>query len=146
MSTPFGPGVPVDGVLGAPAAPPTDDRTPGGEQAAPASAPDDVAVASASNRRGTVTVTATDRGQPLDLRVDQRELRYGGAELAAAILEMCRSAAAEAKARRRDDLAGAGVPPDILDRLGLPTRDAMASVQDRDAADGPVPPTWLRPL
>ena len=106
----------------------------------------DTAVATVSNRAGTVTVTATDRGEPLEVLVDQRELRYGSGRLAAAILDMCRASAAEAKVRRREDLARAGVSADILDRLGLPTRAELARAQRTEEQDEPAPTSWMWPL
>ncbi|MFC9787634.1 hypothetical protein [Rhodococcus sp. NPDC127528] len=104
------------------------------------------ASATTSNRSGTVTVTATDRGQPSEVRIDRRELRYGSGRLAAAILEICQASAAEAKVRRREDLARAGVRADILDRLGLPTREELARTQRTDERDEPAPTSWMRPL
>ncbi|MGW5075717.1 hypothetical protein [Rhodococcus sp. NPDC004095] len=146
----FGPGIPVAAVLGATATPaPAPASAPmaiPGPEPEPVQLPEDAAVATTSNRAGTVTVTATDRGQPLDVRVDPRELRYSGAGLAAAILEMCRASAAEAGARRREDLAAAGVPEDVLDQLGLPTRDDLADAQARREADEATPATWMRPV
>ncbi|TQF66119.1 hypothetical protein FK531_19155 [Rhodococcus spelaei] len=103
-------------------------------------------MATVSNRPGTVTVTATDRGQPLEVRIEQRELRYGSGRLATAILEMCRASAAEAKVRRREDLARAGVRADVLDRLGLPTRAELARAQRAEESDEPAPTSWMRPL
>ncbi|SDD86034.1 hypothetical protein [Rhodococcus tukisamuensis] len=106
----------------------------------------DVATATAHNPAGTVTVRCSDRGLPLEVRLDPRELRYGGGHLAATILEVGRLATAEARARRRIELADAGVPPDVLDALGLPTRAALAEAERTADADRPAPTSWLRPL
>lgn len=133
---------PTAAVLGAgpeaapePAPPPVPDTAPAPD------APDaDVAVATATSRGGTVAVTATDRGLPLDVRVDPRELRYGGGALTVAILDVCRAATASAKVVRREDLAAAGVRGDILDALGLPAPDEQAH------RDQGAPHSWMRPL
>ncbi len=88
----------------------------------------------------------TEQGLPLAIRIDPRELRYGGTRLADEILELCRRSALEAGARRRDDLARAGVPGDILDRLGLPTRAQVAETQrSQDEAES-APTSWMRPV
>ncbi|MFC4602591.1 hypothetical protein [Rhodococcus kronopolitis] len=108
--------------------------------------PGDVATALARNRAGTVAVRCTDRGLPLEVRLDQRELRYGGARLAATILDLSRRATAEAKAVRRIELAEAGVRADVLDALGLPTRAEHSRAERAAAADRPAPSSWLRPL
>ncbi|MFF0817509.1 hypothetical protein ACFYVR_20430 [Rhodococcus sp. NPDC003318] len=131
----FGPGVPVAAVLGAadPDPAPTAPPAPGHDH-------EGVAVATAANRSGTVTVTATDRGLPLDLRIDPREMRYGGEALAVAILDVGRAATVSARLRRREDLAEAGVPTPVLEDLGLPAPDQSAP------DPGSVPHTWMKPL
>lgn len=106
----------------------------------------DVAAATAHNPAGTVSVRCTDRGLPLEVRLDPRALRCGGGRLAATVLEVGRLATAEARVRRRTELAEAGVPPDVLDTLGLPTRAALAEAERTADADRPAPTSWLRPL
>eukprot|EP01133_Synstelium_polycarpum_P022537 gene22536-27040_t len=87
----------------------------------------------AVNRAGTIAVRATEHAVPVDLRISQDELRYGGQRLAQQILTLYSKAAIEAGARHRVELEETGVPAAILDRLGLPTRDELADV---DAAEG----------
>ncbi|WP_305092264.1 hypothetical protein [Prescottella sp. R16] len=103
----------------------------------------------ATNRAGTVTVRATETGLPVGLRIDRRELRYGGEELARQILDLCRSAGRDAGMQRREQLARDGVAPDLLDRLGLPTRDDVAAAEEAVAAQAPEnsggPASWMRP-
>lgn len=141
----FGPGIPLAAVPGA-----SDDEPAPGPAAAASVVPEppDVATATATatNRTGTVAVTATDRGLPVDVHVDPRELRYGGRHLSEAILEMCLVATGEARARRREDLAAAGADADVLDTLGLPTRDALAHARADRASAAPAPATWTRPV
>ena len=108
--------------------------------------PPPVTVASAVNRARTVAVRATETGLPVDIRIDRRELRYGGEHLAQQILGLCREAGREAGARRRDELARDGVPRDILDRLGLPTRADVATAEQTAAEDVDAPASWMRPV
>lgn len=95
-------------------------------------------VGQASTRSGSIAVRATEDGLLVAVRIDPRELRFGGADLAATILEQSRRAAEFARADRRRLLAEAGVPPDVLDRLGL-----SSSVEE---ADDTAPASWLRPV
>ncbi|MEE2035384.1 hypothetical protein [Rhodococcus chondri] len=103
------------------------------------------ATATARNRAGTISVRTTDEGLPMELQIDPRELRYGAARLAEEIVALNRRAALEAAALRRDTLAAQGVPGDVLDRIGLPTRaDVARSQQQQDETQPPV--SWLRPV
>ncbi|MCQ4120306.1 hypothetical protein [Rhodococcus tibetensis] len=102
--------------------------------------------AALSNRSGTVSVRTTEQGLPLELRIDRRELRYGGQRLADEILTLCRRSAMEAGARRRDELARDGMPADVLDKLGLPTRADVAAMQAAEDEEEPAPTSWMRPL
>ena len=105
-----------------------------------------VTVATSTNRAGTVSVQATDQGLPVEINVDKRELRFGATALADEILQLCKRAALEAGARRRDDLAASGVPADVLNRLGLPTRDAVVERNDAAEAEESAPNSWMRPV
>ncbi len=102
--------------------------------------------AAVSNRSGTVSVRTTEHGLPLELRIDPRELRYGGQRLADEILTLCRRSAMEAGARRRDELARDGMPADVLHKLGLPTRADVAAAQAAEDEEEPAPTSWMRPL
>ncbi|WP_372027395.1 hypothetical protein ACBG85_10225 [Rhodococcus sp. NyZ502] len=103
-----------------------------------------IITAVAVNRNGTIAVRATEHAVPVDLRISQDELRYGGQRLAQQILTLCSHAAIEAGARHRVELEETGVPAAILDRLGLPTRDGLADV---DAAEGQnLPSSWMRSI
>ncbi|QNG21416.1 hypothetical protein G4H71_17475 [Rhodococcus triatomae] len=104
------------------------------------------AAAAVSNRSGTITVRTTEQGLPLDLRIDQSELRYGGQRLADEILKLCRRSAMEAGARRRDQLARDGMPADVLDKLGLPTRAQVADAQYAEDEEEAGPSSWMRPV
>ncbi|MGW5105588.1 hypothetical protein [Nocardia sp. NPDC004123] len=103
-----------------------------------------VTVAAATNGSGTVSVRATDQGMPVEIRFERAEYRYGAPALAAEMLRLTRCSAIVARARRREQLAEAGVPEAMLDRLGLPTRQAAVDELDRldDADAGQT--SWLR--
>ncbi|MFE3058613.1 hypothetical protein [Nocardia sp. NPDC059239] len=103
-----------------------------------------VTVAAATNRSGTVTVRATDQGMPVEIRFERAEYRYGAPALAAEMLRLTQRSAIVARARRREQLAEAGVPEAMLDRLGLPTRQAAVDELDRldDTDTGQT--SWLR--
>ncbi|KAA0022797.1 hypothetical protein [Antrihabitans cavernicola] len=108
--------------------------------------PANVTMVTSTNRAGTISVRATDQGLPVDVRIDKRELRFGAQALADEVLRLCQRAAVEARARRRDELAAAGVPPDVLDRLGLPTRDVADARYDADEEQDTAPTSWMRPI
>ncbi|MGV9413293.1 hypothetical protein ACWDOP_25615 [Nocardia sp. NPDC003693] len=103
-----------------------------------------VTVAASGNRAGTVTVHATDQGLPVEIHFERDEYRYGAQALADEILRLTKRSAIVAGSRRREALAEAGIPADILDRLGLPTRQAAVDELDRldDADTGPA--GWTR--
>ncbi|MCY4669344.1 MAG: hypothetical protein OXC29_15345 [Rhodococcus sp.] len=103
-----------------------------------------ITTAVAVNRNGTIAVRATEHAVPVDLRISQDELRYGGQRVAQQILTLCSHAAIEAGARHRVELEETGVPAAILDRLGLPTRDGLARV-GAPAGQSP-PPSWMRSI
>ncbi|MGW4355982.1 hypothetical protein ACWELJ_28235 [Nocardia sp. NPDC004582] len=95
-----------------------------------------VTVAASGNRAGTVRVSATDQGLPVEIRFERGEYRYGAQALADEILRLTHRSALMARSRRREQLAAAGVPDAVLDRLGLPSRRAAVAELDRlDDAD-----------
>ncbi|MFI6363473.1 hypothetical protein ACIBG0_12075 [Nocardia sp. NPDC050630] len=105
-----------------------------------------VTVAASTNRSGTISVRATDQGMPIEIKFERSEYRYGAQTLADEILRLTKRSTVAARARRRELLAEAGMPADILDKLGLPTRQAAVDELDRidDADTGPT--SWMRPV
>lgn len=103
-----------------------------------------VTVAARTNRSGTLTVEATDQGLPVRIDVHGSELKFGAQPLADEILRLCSQAALEAGARRRELLAETGVPGEVLDRLGLPTRETVAAREAEFDARETTPTSWLR--
>ncbi|MGW0017848.1 hypothetical protein ACWDUD_05935 [Rhodococcus sp. NPDC003382] len=102
-----------------------------------------ITTATAANAAGTVSVRTTDQGVPVELHIDPRELRHGAGHLAGQILALSRRATLEAAALRRGELAAQGMPDALLDRMGLPTRDEVARVQQADDEQR-QPTSWLR--
>ena len=103
-----------------------------------------VVSAVSGTRSGSVTVRATEHGLPIAIAIDERELRYSAGALASTILEQCARASAAARAQRRALLAEDGVPAEVLDRLGLPTRAQVAADANDDLAEDSAPTSWLR--
>ena len=105
-----------------------------------------VTTATLTNRSGSIAVTATDQGLPTRIDVDKSELRYGAQSLADEVLRLTRQATLEAGARRRNVLAEAGLPREVLDGLGLPTREAVIASEDAFEEEETTPTSWLRPV
>lgn len=105
-----------------------------------------VTVVTRTNRSGTIAVRATDQGLPVDIQIERRELRFGAQSLADEILRLTKQAALEAGARRREELAQSGIPNDVLDRLGLPTRDQVVAREDEFEEQETGSTSWLRPV
>jgi hypothetical protein len=123
----------------------SEDNRPDRASAQISTAVPEVTCATTANRAGTLSVRATDQGLPVAIHVDRRELRYGAEALAAEILRLSHTAAIEARAKRRVELAEAGISEEILDRLGLPTRAAADLATNGTAEDADLAPsTWMR--
>lgn len=105
-----------------------------------------VTVSTSTNRSGTITVRATDQGMPVEIKFERSEYRYGAQALADEILRLTRRSTIAAKARRREILAETGMSNEVLDGLGLPTRQQAVDELDRidDADTGPT--SWMRPV
>jgi hypothetical protein len=98
----------------------------------------------ASTRTDSIRVRADDTGLPVEVRIEPGELRYGGAELARTVLDLTLRASTMARALRRIELERDGMDPDMLDRMGFPSTDAVA-VAENEAMDREAGPTsWLR--
>ncbi|MBF6145044.1 hypothetical protein A5780_05485 [Nocardia sp. 852002-20019_SCH5090214] len=105
-----------------------------------------VTVAASTNRAGTISVRATDQGIPVEIKFERSEYRYGAQALAAEILRLTKRSAIVAKARRRELLAESGMPTEILDKLGLPTRQEAVDELDRMDDEDTGPTSWMRPV
>lgn len=100
----------------------------------------------AGRRDGGIRVRTDEAGRPLEIHIEDGQLRRSAGAVGTDILELCRIAGARAGVARRATLASQGVPPDVLAELGLPTRDALVTLEERfDDRDAEVD-SWLRPL
>ncbi|QXW04055.1 hypothetical protein [Rhodococcus globerulus] len=108
--------------------------------------PPSVITAVAANRRGTIALRATEQGIPIDIRIHHSELRYGGARLATEIMALSARAGMEAGVRHRLELEADGVPADIVNALGLATREQLADAQAAEEHTDTAPTTWMRSI
>lgn len=100
----------------------------------------------AERRDGGIRVRTDDVGRPLEVTVEQGQMRRSAAAVGSDILELCRIAGARAGVARRSDLAAQGVPADVLAELGLPTEGVLAEMEERfDDRDSEVD-SWMRSL
>ncbi|GAS88287.1 hypothetical protein [Mycolicibacterium brisbanense] len=100
---------------------------------------------SARSRTGGISVTTTERGLPLALKIDAREMTKDPRLLAEEILGLCRLAAARAQVARRRELSAHNVDPVVIRNLQLATEDDLRRAEaaaDRD--DEVLPDSWLR--
>ncbi|MEU6584340.1 hypothetical protein [Nocardia sp. NPDC046763] len=108
----------------------------------------DVPVFTTTSSNRTITVTATDAGQITELRFEASEYGHGAASLAAEIVRLAQRCTLLARGRRRDALAAMGLAGVLLDRLGLPDPDTVATELarlDARTADA-APHSWVRAL
>jgi hypothetical protein len=104
-----------------------------------------VLVGSATSSTGRISVETTELGLPLSMVIDRSELRCDPGELGTSILRLCRQAAGRARMARRAELAQAGVAPDVLDRIGLPTTEDIALAELTEEAEHDYAPrSWLQ--
>ncbi|WP_307629897.1 hypothetical protein [Nocardia vaccinii] len=99
----------------------------------------------AANRTGSISVRTTEQGLPLGISIDPAELRRDPQALAAEVLRLCKQAANRAALARRAELEAAGVAPEALRRMGLPTTAevAQSELQEEDEYET-EPESWLR--
>jgi hypothetical protein len=94
-----------------------------------------------------IQVSTTERGLPVALKINSRELTRSPQELAHDILLLCKLSATRAQIARRRALASDGVNSDVIRSLGLATEDDLARIEARLAGDpDDAPQTWLRPV
>ncbi|MCV7032196.1 hypothetical protein [Mycobacterium sherrisii] len=100
---------------------------------------------SLSCRSGGIAVATTERGLPIALKLDQRELSKPPAQLARDILLLCQVSARHMQVARRRDLVARGVDPNVIRGLDLSTSQALAEVEAelRGADPEGMPDTWM---
>jgi hypothetical protein len=90
-------------------------------------------------------VRVDERGLPLELRLDTRELPSEPAQLAADILALCQLGAARAQVARRQELQARGCQASALRNLRLCSEADLEAAESRWRDDG-IDTTYLRPL
>lgn len=97
-----------------------------------------------AERSGAVQVRASGSGLPVQVLIDDGlPARTDTERLAGRILRLCTAAAAAAQARRRSELAAAGIDDGLLGRLGLPDADGARAAEDRHTRGEGEPESWL---
>lgn len=99
---------------------------------------------SAASRDGAITVTTTEQGLPLAIRMDDTQLRRDPTLLAKDVLRLCKQSAQRAGLRRREQMREAGVATDIIDKFGLPKPEDVAREEIVDDWEGHETSSWMR--
>lgn len=101
----------------------------------------------ARSRSGGIVVSTTERGLPVDLRIEESELQKPPRALAEEILGLCRLAAIRAQAARRRELTAAHVDPIVLRDMDLASDDDLARAEEAAlTGDDSLPTSWLRSI
>jgi hypothetical protein len=97
---------------------------------------------------GGICVRTTERGLPIAVKLDQRELSKAPQELASQILQLCQLAAMRAQVAHRRDLADRGVSSAAINGLKLSSVEELAHAQANLCGDDPdaSPDTWMEPV
>ncbi len=96
---------------------------------------------------GGIQVSTTERGLPVALKLDERELARPAEELADEILLLCQLSARRQQVSRRRELAARGVSAAVIQGLNLCTADDLerAETRLRGFDEDAEPDTWLGP-
>jgi hypothetical protein len=103
---------------------------------------------SLSSPSGRIVVRTTERGLPIGLKLDQRELSTPPMQLAREILLLCQLSARRMQVARRRDLVARGFSPGVVRGLDLSTEEELQQAEAAlrgDDSDG-VPGTWMTPI
>ncbi len=101
----------------------------------------------ATSRTGSITVRTTEQGLPLGISVDAAELKRDPQALASEVVRLCKQAANRAALARRKEFEEAGVAPDMLRMMRLPTVEEVAQAELREEDDYETEPeSWLRSI
>jgi hypothetical protein len=94
---------------------------------------------------GGVAVVTTERGLPVRMKIDARELTRDAADLAREILLLCRVSATRQQVARRRGLQSGGVDSSVADRLGLASEAELETAEAALYGDSEqLPDTWLK--
>jgi hypothetical protein len=94
---------------------------------------------------GGIQVCTTERGLPVALKLDERELTRPAKELADEILFLCQLSGSRQQVSRRRALAARGVSAAVVQGLNLCTADDLERAETRLQGfdEDAEPDTWL---
>jgi hypothetical protein len=97
---------------------------------------------------GGVRIRVTERGLPLAIELDERELTKPPMQLASEILLLCQLGAKRVQVARRRDLVDRGFSPSVIRGLNLSTEEELAIAEAELSGDGTdtLPATWMKPV
>jgi hypothetical protein len=103
---------------------------------------------SLSSPSGGIQVRTTERGLPIELKLDQRELSKSPTQLARDILLLCQLSAKRIQVARRRGLVAGGFSPTVIRGLNLSTEEELARAEAELGDDDPddPPDTWMHPV
>lgn len=93
---------------------------------------------------GSISVLVTERGLPVALKIDPRELAKSPQHLANEILALCRLAAMRAQVAHRREMKAQGCDPAVIDVMKLATESDLVTAEDEMFGDGELPDSWMR--
>jgi hypothetical protein len=99
-------------------------------------------------RRRGIQVRTTERGLPIAIKLDPRELSKPPTQLAEDILLLCQVSARRMQVTRRNSLVAAGVAPDVIRGLDLSTEEELGRAEAALRGDDPddASRTWMEPV
>jgi hypothetical protein len=103
---------------------------------------------SLSSLSGGIQVRTTERGLPIALNLDQRELSKSPMQLARDILLLCQLSAKRIQVARRRGLVAGSFSPTVIRGLNLSTEEELARAEAELGDDDPddPPETWMHPV
>jgi hypothetical protein len=103
---------------------------------------------SLSSPNGGIRARTTERGLPIALKLNQRELSKSPMQLAHDILLLCQLSGKRMQVTRRRELVAGGFSPAVIRGLGLSTEEELARAEAELGDDNPdsLPDTWMKPV
>ena len=95
---------------------------------------------------GGIQVSTTERGLPVALKLDERELTRPAQELADEILFLCQLSGSRQQVSRRREMAAHGVSAAVIGGLNLCSDDDLGRAETRlQAGEDAEPDSWSGP-
>lgn len=101
---------------------------------------------SVRSRTGSIAVTTTEQGLPLNLKIDQREMKRPPQALADEILALCKLSALRQQVARRRKILQEPFGAEVVRTLELPTEAELAAAEETvlGQEEDDQPQTWMR--